>query len=44
MQETSLFEDQPIAWRPTPDVIERAQLTRFMKQVGVSTWDELYEY
>ncbi|MBL8183059.1 MAG: AMP-binding protein, partial [Blastocatellia bacterium] len=31
-------------WTPTPDVIERAQLTKFMKQVGVSTWDELYAY
>ncbi len=38
------FENQPIAWTPTPDVIERAQLTKFMRQVGVSTWDELYAY
>ncbi len=44
MNETNLLEDQPIAWTPTPEVIERAQLTRFMKQVGVSTWDELYEF
>ena len=44
MHDTNLLEDQPIAWTPTSDVIERAQLTRFMKQVGVSTWDELYEY
>ncbi|MBK8466672.1 MAG: AMP-binding protein [Chloracidobacterium sp.] len=44
MNDTNLLEDQPIAWTPTPDVIERAQLTRFMKQVGVSTWDELYAY
>jgi len=40
----SNLEDQPIAWTPTPEVIERAQLTRFMKQVGVSTWDELYQF
>ena len=38
------FEDQPIAWTPTPDVVERARLTEFMRQVGVSTWDELYEF
>jgi len=38
------FEDQQIAWTPTPEVIERAQLTKFMKQVGVSTWDELYAF
>ncbi len=44
MHDTNLLEDQPIAWTPTPDVIERAQLTRFMKQVGVSNWDELYEF
>src|SRR5262245_29607172 len=44
MHDVNLLEDQPIAWTPTPDVIERAQLTRFMKQVGVSTWDELYEF
>ena len=44
MNDTNLLENQPIAWTPTPDVIERAQLTKFMKQVGVSTWDELYEF
>ena len=44
MHDTNLLEDQPIAWRPTPDVIERAQLTKFMKQVGVTTWDELYDF
>jgi acetyl-CoA synthetase len=44
MNETNLLEDQPIAWTPTPEVIERARLTHFMKQVGVSTWDELYEF
>src|SRR5688500_5633754 len=44
MHDTNLLEDQPIAWTPTPDVIERAQLTRFMRQVGVTTWDELYEF
>ena len=44
MHDANLLEDQPIAWTPTPDVIERSQLTRFMRQVGVTTWDELYEY
>ncbi len=44
MHDTNLLEDQPIAWTPSPEVIERAQLTKFMKQVGVSTWDELYEF
>jgi hypothetical protein len=33
----NLLENQPIAWTPTDEVIERAQLTRFMRQVGVST-------
>ena len=44
MNDTNLLENQPIAWQPTQDVIERAQLTRFMKQVGVSTFDELYQF
>src|SRR5687767_10724499 len=44
MHDTNLLEDQPIAWTPTPAVIERARLTHFMRQVGVSTWDELYEF
>src|SRR5215211_7197687 len=44
MHDTNLLEDQPIAWTPTPEVIERAQLTKFMRQVGVSTWNELYEF
>src|SRR6187397_3221813 len=44
MHDTNLLEDQPIAWTPTPEVIERAQLTRFMRQVGVTTWDELYDF
>src|SRR5690242_4673398 len=44
MHDNNVLENQPIAWEPTPEVIERAQLTRFMRQVGVSTWDELYQY
>jgi acetyl-CoA synthetase len=44
MHDANLLEDQPIAWTPTPDVIERSQLTKFMRQVGVSTWNELYAY
>ena len=44
MTDINLLEHQPIAWTPTPDVVERAQLTKFMRQVGVSTWDELYQF
>ena len=44
MNDANLLEDQPIAWTPTPDVIGRARLTQFMQQVGVSTWDELYQF
>ncbi len=44
MNEANLLENQPIAWTPTANVIERAQLTKFMKQVGVSTFDELYRF
>jgi acetyl-CoA synthetase len=44
MNDTNLLENQPIAWTPTADIIERAQLTRFMKQIGVSDFDELYQF
>ncbi len=37
------FEHQPIAWTPSQGVIERAQLTRFMRQVGANSFDELYQ-
>ena len=36
--------NQPIAWRPTAEVIERAQLTRFMRQVGAANYDELHKF
>ena len=38
------FADQPIAWKPTPEVIEKAQLTRFMEQVNIGSFDELMRY
>lgn len=38
------FENLEVAWKPSAHVIERAQLAKFMRQVGVSTWDELYEF
>ncbi|HRH42020.1 MAG TPA: AMP-binding protein, partial [Pyrinomonadaceae bacterium] len=38
------LDHQPIAWTPTPEVIERTQLTKFMHQVGAKTWDELYQF
>lgn len=37
------FEHQTIAWTPTAEVIERAQLTRFMKQTGAKNFDEVYQ-
>ena len=30
-----------IIWRPTPDVIERARITRLMRSLGVGTLEEL---
>jgi acetyl-CoA synthetase len=44
MNDINLLENQPIAWTPSEEVIEKAQLTRFMKQIGVSNFDELYQY
>jgi len=37
-----LRDDNDIAWRPTDDVIARAQLTRFISFCGLTTFDELY--
>lgn len=44
MVSENLLENQPIAWTPTAEVMEQAQLTRFMKQISVATWDELHEF
>jgi acetyl-CoA synthetase len=44
MNDINLLENQPIAWTPTEEVIERAQMTRFMKQIRVSDFDELYQF
>lgn len=38
------LDHQPIAWQPTAEIIEKSQLNRFMQQVGVKTWDELYQF
>ncbi|MBX7175004.1 MAG: AMP-binding protein [Pyrinomonadaceae bacterium] len=38
------LDHQPIAWKPTAEVIEHAQLTKFMQQVGAKNWDELYQF
>jgi acetyl-CoA synthetase len=38
------LDHQPIAWTPSAEVIDRAQLTKFMSQVGLQTWDELYQF
>ncbi len=37
-----LPNDDAIAWRPTDEVIARAQLTRFISFCGLKTFDELY--
>jgi acyl-coenzyme A synthetase/AMP-(fatty) acid ligase len=43
MNDQNTFEHQPIAWTPSPDVIEKAQLTRFMKQTGAENFTEVYQ-
>jgi acetyl-CoA synthetase len=37
----SNFEHQEVAWKPSKEVIERAQLTRFMRQVGIYDFDAM---
>lgn len=43
MNDQNTFEHQLVAWTPTADVIEKAQLTKFMHQVGAATFDEAYQ-
>jgi acetyl-CoA synthetase len=43
MSETNVLENQPVAWHPSDEVIEKAQLMRFMKQTGTASFDELYK-
>ncbi len=33
----------PILWQPTPDRVERAHLTSFMRQHGIENFDELHQ-
>ena len=42
MNDANTFEHQPIAWAPSEDVMGRARLTEFMRQVGAKTFDEVY--
>ena len=42
MNDQNTFEHQPIAWTPTEETIERAQLTRFMRQTGANNFTEVY--
>ncbi|HQU81932.1 MAG TPA: AMP-binding protein [Pyrinomonadaceae bacterium] len=42
MNEQHTFEAQAVAWEPSPEVIERAQLTKFMRQTGAANFDEVY--
>lgn len=42
MNDQNTFEHQAVAWTPTAETIERAQLTRFMKQTGARSFDEVY--
>jgi acetyl-CoA synthetase len=43
MNEQDSTFDQPVAWRPTEDVVNKAQLTKFIKQVGARDFDDLYQ-
>jgi acetyl-CoA synthetase len=42
MNQNSDF-DQPVAWRPTAEIIEKAQLTKFIKQTNSRDFDDLYQ-
>ncbi|HKD77689.1 MAG TPA: AMP-binding protein, partial [Ktedonobacterales bacterium] len=34
-------QGEPIAWRPTPEYLERSRLLKFMRQHGVDTYEQL---
>ncbi len=42
MNDQNTFEHQPIAWTPTAEIIEKAQLTKFMRATGAENFDEVY--
>jgi len=44
MNEQLTFENLPVAWKPTDEMIEKTQLMRFMRQISVKDWDELYSF
>lgn len=44
MNEQITFENLPVVWEPSEDTIEKTQLRRFMRQVGVDSWEELYQF
>ncbi len=43
MNDINTFEHQSVAWTPTEDVVNRARLTEFMRQVGAANFDEVYQ-
>ena len=43
MNDQNTFEHQPIAWTPSAEIIEKAQLTKFMRQTGAENFDEVYQ-
>jgi acetyl-CoA synthetase len=43
MNDANTFEHQQVAWTPAEDVIARARLTEFMRQVGAETFAEVYQ-
>ena len=43
MKDRIADDNNEIAWRPSDDVIARAQLTRFISFCGLRTFDELYQ-
>src|SRR3954470_1429316 len=36
--------EREVAWRPDADVVERAQLTRFLRQTGFHTYEDVYRW
>lgn len=44
MTQQMAFEELPIAWYPSAEIVEKTQLKKFMRQVRIDNWQEFYEF
>src|SRR3954454_22570765 len=44
MQDINTLDRQQVAWTPSDEVTKRSRLKQFMDRVGVSDWEQLYNF